>query len=33
MYGYELTTIVITVSAISVKITRWIFFIITEADS
>ena len=33
MFGYELTIIVIAVSAISVKITRWIYFIVKEVDS
>ena len=32
MFGYQLTTIVLTVWAISVKITRWISFTVKEVD-
>ena len=33
MFRYELTIIVISVSAIGVKITRWIYFIVKEVDT
>ena len=32
MFGYQLTIIVLTVWAISVKITRWISFTVKEVD-